>query len=325
MAKDWKDSEIDSCTRTYLWMQKAFSDGFKPVKARLCKGLIEGPLSGRTLKAIEYRFQNISAVLDARGEQWIQGYPPAKNVGALKEKRISEFIEAFRHEPNCRKLDWLIQAVPAKTVQDAGRKLASGREFAYPKTAEDDLKFEGVELPLKKVMGFASFMHFGAPLFPENFSFGEGSPCFRKLAESGLTIDGKKDFTVTNVETTEFRKSVSRYRELVSDQPPEGNPTPKTFSHLSDHFRRDASVAAFVENRANGFCELCGQQAPFARADGTPFLEVHHIVPLSAGGSDTVDNTAALCPNCHRACHYGGEASLYNETLSAKFMNLKER
>lgn len=33
--------------------------------------------------------------------------------------------------------------------------------------------------------------------------------------------------------------------------------------------------------------------------------EVHHKVPLSAGGDDTVENAIALCPNCHRKAHFG--------------------
>ena len=325
MANEWRDSEIETCTRTYLWMQSSIDDGFKPVKVRICRGLIAGPLSRRTLKAIEYRFQNISAVLDAQGKQWVQGYPPAKNVGALTGKRISDFIKAFRHERNRRELDWLVQAVPVNIVEDAALELASGRDFAYPESTENDLKFKGVELPSKKIMGLASFMHLGAPLLPENFSFGEGSPCFKKLVGSGITIDEKKDFNITNPETTEFRKAVNSFREIFSEQPPKGNPKPKTFSHMADHFRRDASVAAFVEARANGYCELCGQEAPFARPDGTPFLKVHHIVSLSAGGPDTVENTAALCPNCHRACHFGSEAALNNESLSIKLGTLKDR
>ena len=31
---------------------------------------------------------------------------------------------------------------------------------------------------------------------------------------------------------------------------------------------------------------------------------------LSDGGSDTVTNVVALCPNCHREIHYGINSSL---------------
>jgi len=30
---------------------------------------------------------------------------------------------------------------------------------------------------------------------------------------------------------------------------------------------------------------------------------VHHIIPLADGGPDTLENVAALCPNCHRKMH----------------------
>jgi 5-methylcytosine-specific restriction enzyme A len=39
------------------------------------------------------------------------------------------------------------------------------------------------------------------------------------------------------------------------------------------------------------------------KKDGEPFLEIHHIKWLSNGGDDSIDNTVALCPNCHRKMH----------------------
>ncbi|WP_027702080.1 HNH endonuclease [Metaclostridioides mangenotii] len=34
-----------------------------------------------------------------------------------------------------------------------------------------------------------------------------------------------------------------------------------------------------------------------------PYLDVHHIIWLSKGGNDDIDNTVALCPNCHKKMH----------------------
>jgi len=71
-------------------------------------------------------------------------------------------------------------------------------------------------------------------------------------------------------------------------------------------YRRSADVIVEVLNRANGYCEGCKRYAPFLRASNNePYLEVHHIVPLSEDGLDTVENSFALCPNCHREMHYG--------------------
>jgi len=38
---------------------------------------------------------------------------------------------------------------------------------------------------------------------------------------------------------------------------------------------------------------------------GMPYLEVHHWTPLAEGGLDTIENAAALCPNCHKQAHFG--------------------
>lgn len=67
-------------------------------------------------------------------------------------------------------------------------------------------------------------------------------------------------------------------------------------------YARNATIAAYVKKRANGYCQLCGNQAPFYK-DGEPYLECHHIEWLSTGGMDSMDNCVALCPNCHRKMH----------------------
>lgn len=73
-----------------------------------------------------------------------------------------------------------------------------------------------------------------------------------------------------------------------------------------ERFRRNEDVVAEVLERAAGYCEGCKHPAPFKRAiNGEPYLEVHHIKWLAKGGEDTVENSVALCPNCHREAHYG--------------------
>ena len=57
------------------------------------------------------------------------------------------------------------------------------------------------------------------------------------------------------------------------------------------------------KRRSKGICDLCGKPAPFNDRNGNPYLESHHIVWLSKGGKDEIDNVVALCPNCHRSMH----------------------
>lgn len=71
-------------------------------------------------------------------------------------------------------------------------------------------------------------------------------------------------------------------------------------------FVRNPDVVAETLVRAGGKCEECLSDAPFLRRkDGSPYLEVHHRVQLAVGGDDSVENSVALCPNCHRQSHYG--------------------
>ena len=72
---------------------------------------------------------------------------------------------------------------------------------------------------------------------------------------------------------------------------------------ISKQYDRNQDVVEFTKRQANGICQLCGHSAPFKDKNGIPFLEVHHIQWLSNDGDDTIDNTVALCSNCHRKMH----------------------
>ena len=71
----------------------------------------------------------------------------------------------------------------------------------------------------------------------------------------------------------------------------------------SQTYVRDAYVAEYTKRRANGICDLCGESAPFNDKKGKPYLESHHVMWLSRGGEDTIYNTVALDPSCHKKVH----------------------
>ncbi|KKI90673.1 restriction endonuclease [Bacillus sp. SA1-12] len=68
-------------------------------------------------------------------------------------------------------------------------------------------------------------------------------------------------------------------------------------------YERNAYVSEYAKRRANGICQLCEEPAPFKTKKGDPYLETHHIVWLANGGEDSIENTVALCANCHRKMH----------------------
>ncbi|MGZ3183755.1 MAG: HNH endonuclease [Telluria sp.] len=118
--------------------------------------------------------------------------------------------------------------------------------------------------------------------------------------------------TITRIETldAELNHQVAQSLDLSTKERQErlarATKRPRAIEIVTRGFIRNPDVIAEVLLRAKGFCEKCGDAAPFKRrSDGSGYLEVHHKIPLAMGGDDTVQNAVAVCPNCHREAHYG--------------------
>lgn len=108
----------------------------------------------------------------------------------------------------------------------------------------------------------------------------------------------------------EVRTLLSGKKVIMPNQPVEATvPAPTTKVVTSTRFDRDLSVVNTVKKLANGYCELTGERT-FMDANGEYFLEVHHVIPLSKGGYDTIDNCVAITPTMHRALHYADSATI---------------
>lgn len=68
-------------------------------------------------------------------------------------------------------------------------------------------------------------------------------------------------------------------------------------------YYRDPYLKEMVKRIAAGKCQYCGNDAPFIDNEGQPYLEEHHVKRLADGGTDTINNVVAICPNCHRKVH----------------------
>ena len=68
------------------------------------------------------------------------------------------------------------------------------------------------------------------------------------------------------------------------------------FDRDSQHAKRRGftSARAHTISRDAGECVWCGKTEP---------LHVHHIVPLSHGGGNELDNLVTLCVDCHGDFH----------------------
>lgn len=106
--------------------------------------------------------------------------------------------------------------------------------------------------------------------------------------------------TITN---PEFADSSNERLMQLSEKIEKIDSKPYTKSVILNQFARNEYIREYAKIRANGICELCESPAPFIDIYGKPFLETHHVIFLSKGGEDSIDNVAALCPNCHRKIH----------------------
>ena len=77
------------------------------------------------------------------------------------------------------------------------------------------------------------------------------------------------------------------------------------------HRGRDA-YSLRILYRDNFTCQDCGEFKAYKNKYGVYIpidngLEVHHIRPVSEGGSDSPDNLITLCHNCHTKRHHGNK------------------
>lgn len=83
-------------------------------------------------------------------------------------------------------------------------------------------------------------------------------------------------------------------------------------------YSRSPLVAAITLKRADWKCEVEGCTSPILEGnDGKPLVEVHHLHRLADGGADEITNTVCVCPNHHRALHYGKAERELREQLEA--------
>lgn len=100
MTGDWTDEQNDAIVADYFAMLAADVVGRAYSKAEHNRRLQS--LIGRPHGSIEYKHQNISAVLKGLGEDWIPGYKPAFNFQASLVDAVVRWLQ--RHP------DWLAPA-----------------------------------------------------------------------------------------------------------------------------------------------------------------------------------------------------------------------
>ncbi|WP_420418336.1 hypothetical protein [Pacificispira sp.] len=97
-ANAWSDAELKASVIAYLEMLYHEQNGVPYSKAQYRRRLVSGPIAERTEGSIEYRMQNISAVLQDLGHSWIEGYKPAQNVGEKVKAKLGSILSEVLDE-----------------------------------------------------------------------------------------------------------------------------------------------------------------------------------------------------------------------------------
>jgi hypothetical protein len=91
----WRRWEIDALVASYFAMLDAEIRGERPVKADVNRAL-QDLLPARTRGSIEYKLQNVSAVLDEQHLPFIDGYKPARNFQADLREAVLAWVGGNR-------------------------------------------------------------------------------------------------------------------------------------------------------------------------------------------------------------------------------------
>lgn len=83
------------------------------------------------------------------------------------------------------------------------------------------------------------------------------------------------------------------------------NADPEKREYLIETYARNRGWVAEAKNRFGVYCMCAGCRNTFLKPDGEPYIEVHHIIPLSDGGEDSLWNLSVLCAHHHRLAHFG--------------------
>src|SRR5229473_1509877 len=89
----WQDDELDAIVADYFAMLAADLSGRPYVKSRHSEALMAQ--IGRTHRSVEFKYQNISAVLDELGMPWIPGYKCKRNYQNAIFEAIDRYLTKY--------------------------------------------------------------------------------------------------------------------------------------------------------------------------------------------------------------------------------------
>jgi hypothetical protein len=211
-----------------------------------------------------------------------------------------------------------VSQLPGSPVSDVAMVLGRAVGGVYNKV----MNFRSID-PRETRAGMSGVGEVDRRVWGEFFDGAAGILCldelereFSRLWRDPVGIDappsdlGDQDAVLEAQASKLIDRGLEQLMEKYRQEPETRTGRPNAQNTATRTYERSPLVVAIAKLRAGHRCEVpdCKHLA-FPCADGTPYIEVHHIEPLSEGGEDALENVACLCAAHHREIHVGRQAA----------------
>ena len=145
---DWSPEELQAIVSDYMEMLDSELRGQEYIKADHRRNLLP-KLNNRSEGSIEFKHQNISAVLQEAGLQWIKGYKPASNYqNALKIVVLEGLVkQPFQIPPSQTELSQIPDDITQEHLLQAIKDFENDVEHRFGPSSTYDVLHVGKRYP----------------------------------------------------------------------------------------------------------------------------------------------------------------------------------
>jgi 5-methylcytosine-specific restriction protein A len=133
---------------------------------------------------------------------------------------------------------------------------------------------------------------------------------------------GDRKYSFVELETSSHESSLEILRSRAYSEATLNVPVSRGETQIR---KRSNLIRTYALERSRGVCEGCFQPAPFSTKNSVPYLEVHHLTPVSQGGADHPMKVTAVCPNCHRRTEKSEDADAFNEAIRKYVLEIESQ
>ena len=290
MANDWSQQEVQAIVADYFDMLIAELQG-RPFSKTDHRRTLLPQLNGRSEGSIEYKYQNISAVLHQKGFRYVDGYKPHGNyqrsVVGIVDEYLRKHTDLHRYLIHTRRdgVAQLPEAIPRDLLEQAIQHIDREGPAPFGDSTGYDVIYNGNHYPPKAVVGIAARMMTYEDFTPYHFKGGRGSKCFQILHAAGFAIGVKPNQSLVTGPEDELPNQID------DASLSEGDEREKELRAINVRRGQAAFRSQLLSLHPLG-CQITGTNL-------TNVLEAAHIHPYRGEGDNHVSNGLLLRADIH--------------------------